>query len=72
MRLKLLLIAVCGFLSSLAIAQTTVSTNHINNNGNGSVTFTVENTNAYDIIVTGVNCHLGTNAANAVQLLARG
>lgn len=71
MRLKLLLIAVCGFLSSLAIAQTTVSTNHTNNNGNGSVIFNVQNTNAFDIIITGVNCHLGTNAANNVQLLYR-
>jgi hypothetical protein len=52
-------------------AQITVSTNHINNNANSSVTFNVENTNTYDIILTGINCHLGTTANNNFQLLYR-
>jgi hypothetical protein len=52
-------------------AQTTVTTTHTNNNGNGSVIFNVQNTNAFDIIVTGVQCHLGTTATNNVQLLYR-
>jgi hypothetical protein len=52
-------------------AQTTVTTTHTNNNGNGSVTFNVQNTNAFDIIVTGVQCHLGTTATNNVELLYR-
>jgi hypothetical protein len=69
MRLKLLLVVFCGFVSSWVLSQTTVSTNHINNNGNGSVIFNVQNTNAFDIIITGVNCHLGTNANNNIQLL---
>nr|MDH4472113.1 GEVED domain-containing protein [Fluviicola sp.] len=69
MRLKLLLVVFCGVVSSWLHSQTTVSTNHTNNNGNGSVIFNVQNTNAFDIIITGVNCHLGTNAANSIQLL---
>ena len=52
-------------------AQTTITTTHTNNNGNGSVIFNVQNTNAFDIIVTDVQCHLGTIATNNVQLLYR-
>jgi hypothetical protein len=52
-------------------AQTTVTTTHTNNNGNGSVIFNVQNTNAFDIIITGVQCHMGTIATNNVQLLYR-
>ena len=52
-------------------AQTTVTTTHTNNNGNGSVTFNVQNTNAFDIIVTGVQCHLGTTTTNNIELLYR-
>ncbi len=69
MKFKLLLIVLCGFLGFGSFSQTTVSTNHINNNGNGSVIFNVQNTNAFDIIITDVNCHLGTSAANNIQLL---
>jgi hypothetical protein len=50
-------------------AQTTITTTHTNNNGNGSVTFNVQNTNAFDIIVTDIQCHLGTTATNNIQLL---
>jgi hypothetical protein len=52
-----------------AYAQTTITTSHTNNNGNGSVTFNVHNTNVYDIIITDISCHLGTNASNNLQLL---
>lgn len=52
-------------------AQTTIVTDHINNNGNGSVTFNVQNTNAFDITINEVSCHLGTDESNSLQLLYR-
>jgi hypothetical protein len=55
----------------LAKAQVTLNTTHTNNNGASSIIFNVQNTNTNDIIITGVNCHLGTNAANNLQLLYR-
>jgi hypothetical protein len=58
-------------LSSFLGAQITLNTTHTNNNGASSIIFNVQNTNANDIIITGVNCHLGTNAANNLQLLYR-
>ena len=66
---KLILLIVVIISSQLLLSQTTITTNHINNNGNGSITFNVQNTNATDIIITDVQCHLGTNAANNFQLL---
>lgn len=57
--------------SSTLNAQITVSTTHTNNNGNGSVIFNVQNTNSFDIIITGINCHMGTSTNNNVQLLYR-
>ena len=68
---KILLLTLSLICVLVTHAQITVSTNHINDNGNGSVTFNVENTNTYDIILTGINCHLGTTANNNVQLLYR-
>jgi hypothetical protein len=66
---------ICGlslvFSAIVGFAQTTVTTTHTNNNGNGSVIFNVQNTNVYDIIVTGVQCHLNTTATNNVELLYR-
>ncbi len=67
-------ISVLGLLLTLFMpltAQITISTNHINNNGSGSVIFNVQNTNAFDIIITGISTHLGTNANNQLQLLYR-
>jgi hypothetical protein len=58
-------------LSTMLSAQITLNTTHTNNNGASSIIFNVQNTNANDIIITGVNCHLGTNAANNLQLLYR-
>jgi len=58
-------------ISSFLGAQITLNTTHTNNNGASSIIFNVQNTNANDIIITGVNCHLGTNAANNLQLLYR-
>jgi len=61
-----------GFLSLFSCfvhAQTVINTNHPNNNGNGSVTFEVQNTNAYDIVIIGAQCHLGTTPTNNIQLL---
>jgi predicted secreted protein len=58
-----------GLFSCFVHAQTVINTNHPNNNGNGSVTFNVQNTNAYDIIIIGAQCHLGTTPNNAIELL---
>ena len=55
----------------LTQAQITLNTTHTNNNGASSIIFNVQNTNANDIIITGVNCHLGTSTANNLQLLYR-
>jgi PKD repeat protein len=41
-------------LLNIAKAQTVVNTNHISNNGSGMVTFHVQNTNTYAIIITEV------------------
>lgn len=68
---KILLLTLSLLCVLVTHAQITVSTNHINNNGNGSVTFNVQNTNSYDIVLTGINCHLGTSTNNNVQLLYR-
>lgn len=69
MRLNLLSVVLCMLCMNWTYAQTTISTNHTNNNGASSITFYVQNTNAFDIIITGVSTHLGTNAANNIQLL---
>jgi hypothetical protein len=70
-KIKHLIIVLCTLLSGFSIAQTTVSTNHSNNNGNGLITFHLQNTNSYPIIVTGLNCHLGTTTTNNLELLYR-
>lgn len=57
------------FVNLLSFAQTTILTDHPNNNGNGSVIFNVQNTNSYPIKITGVSCHLGTTANNNIELL---
>ena len=58
-------------ISSLLSAQITLNTTHTDNNGASSIIFNVQNTNTNDIIITGVNCHLGTSATNNLQLLYR-
>ena len=55
----------------VAQAQITLNTTHTNNNGASSIIFNVQNTNTNDIIITGINCHLGTSTANNLQLLYR-
>ena len=55
----------------LTQAQITLNTTHTNNNGASSIIFNVQNTNTNDIIITSVNCHLGTSTANNLQLLYR-
>ncbi len=57
--------------SCFIYGQTVINTNHPNNNGNGSVTFNVQNTNGFDIIITGIQCHLGSIATNNLELLYR-
>jgi len=68
-KLKTLILIAHTFLSCAVIAQTTVMTNHTNNNGNGSITFNVQNTNTFAITITGLSCHLGTSANNNLELL---
>ena len=64
---KLFSLAVALAWVFLTQAQITLNTTHTNNNGASSIIFNVQNTNANDIIITGINCHLGTNAANNLQ-----
>uniref|UniRef100_UPI0031DB56C5 GEVED domain-containing protein n=1 Tax=Fluviicola sp. TaxID=1917219 RepID=UPI0031DB56C5 len=71
MKTKLLWLVAYSLFSCFLHGQTTITTNHVNNNGNGSVIFNVQNTNAFDIIITGVQCHLGTTTTNSIQLLYR-
>jgi hypothetical protein len=71
MKTKLLCVSFLSFLCCVVYGQTTITTNHPNNNGNGSVIFNVQNTNAFDIIITSVQCHLGTTATNNIELLYR-
>ena len=59
------------FFSCFSNGQIVINTSHPNNNGNGSVTFNVQNTNAYDVTIIEIQCHLGTVAANNIQLLYR-
>lgn len=69
MNKKLLWLGLFCLFSSFIYGQTVINTTHPNNNGNGSVTFNVQNTNAYDIIITGIQCHLGSTATNNIELL---
>jgi len=69
MKTKLLWFGFLGLFSCFVHGQIVINTNHPNNNGNGSVTFEVQNTNAYDIVITGAQCHLGTTTTNNIQLL---
>lgn len=69
MKMNFLCLMGLGLFSCFAHAQTVINTNHPNNNGNGSVTFNVQNTNAYDIVIKGIQCHLGSTATNNIQLL---
>ena len=66
---KTLLSVVACLLFGAVYAQTTILTNHDNNNGNSSVTFNVYNSNPYDIVVTDLLCHLTGSANNNCQLL---
>ncbi|WP_343634546.1 GEVED domain-containing protein [Fluviicola sp.] len=69
MNKKLLWLGLFCLFSSFIYGQTVINTTHPNNNGNGSVTFNVQNTNAFDIIITGIQCHLGSTATNNIELL---
>ncbi|MNJ82957.1 Fibronectin type III domain protein [compost metagenome] len=71
MKTKLLWAGLFSLFSCFIYGQTTITTNHPNNNGNGSVIFNVQNTNAFDIIITAVQCHLGSTATNNIELLYR-
>ncbi|MGZ3919495.1 MAG: immunoglobulin domain-containing protein, partial [Bacteroidia bacterium] len=68
-KLKFLFIAALALISCASTAQTTIMTNHTNNNGNGSITFNVQNTNTFAITITDISCHLGTSATNNLELL---
>jgi len=71
MKTKLLCLSFLSLFACALYSQTTITTTHPNNNGNGSVTFNVQNTNAFDIIITSVQCHLGSIATNNIELLYR-
>ena len=71
MKTKLLWVGLFSLFSCFIYGQTTITTNHPNNNGNGSVIFNVQNTNAFDIIITAVQCHLGSTTTNNIELLYR-
>jgi hypothetical protein len=71
MKKKLLWLGMFCLFSCFVYGQTVINTNHPNNNGNGSVTFNVQNTNGFDIIITGIQCHLGSIATNNLELLYR-
>src|SRR5205809_696231 len=49
-------------------AQTSVCTNHVQNNSSSMVTFNVQNTNAFGVIITSLSCPVGTTA-QTVQIL---
>lgn len=66
-----LILAILFLLSGTLFAQTFISTNHTNNNSSGLVTFNVQNTNSYAIIITDLSSHFGTNIANNIQVLYR-
>lgn len=69
--LRIIWLGFLGVVSFFAHGQTIINTNHPNNNGNGSVIFNVQNTNAFDITIVGIQCHLGTTATNFIELLYR-
>ena len=68
---KIILLAFFACYSLFSHGQTTINTNHANNNGNGSVIFNVQNTNSYDISIIAIQCHLGTATINNIELLYR-
>ncbi|MFA9215350.1 MAG: hypothetical protein ACEQSR_16180, partial [Candidatus Methylacidiphilales bacterium] len=72
MKKNLLLAIIFSFLQLASFklsAQTTISTNHTQNNGASMITFNVRNNNSFPIKVTEVRSWLGTNTSNAVQVL---
>lgn len=69
--LKIILGSLLAVFSFFSNGQVVINTSHPNNNGNGSVTFNIQNTNAYDITIIEIQCHLGTIAVNNIQLLYR-
>jgi hypothetical protein len=69
MRYSLLLTLFIGLVSLIGKAQTTISTSGFtNNNGNSTVTFNFQNTNTFDVIITGIDGIVGINGANTAQL----
>jgi subtilisin-like proprotein convertase family protein len=52
-------------------AQTTICTNHTNNNGNGSIIFNVQNTNSFGIVIQEIDAIMfgGTAGTYTFQLL---
>jgi hypothetical protein len=66
---KFLLLAVLVICISNAFSQTAINTTHVASNGNALVTFNVQNTNAFPIIITTVRCNMNTSASNSWQVL---
>jgi hypothetical protein len=61
--LTLLLIA-----SAPVFSQTTLFTGFTNNNGSGTVTFNLENTNNYDVIITSIEGVVGTSGTTTAGM----
>lgn len=64
----LLSLALWMLCSSSATAQTTITTNFANNNASQYITFNFENTNAFDVIIQGVNGVTGTTGPVTAEL----
>ncbi len=66
--IKNYLIITCILLGFQALGQTTLTTGFTNNNGSGTVTFNLQNTNAYDIIITSVAGVTGSSGTLTCQV----
>ena len=64
----ILLVLMLGLHVSAQISTISTTANYLNNNGSGIVTFNFQNTNAFDIKITGVNGLTGTSGAMVAEL----
>ena len=64
----ILLALLLGLRLSAQISTISTTANFLNNNGSGIVTFNFQNTNAFDIKITGINGLTGTAGAITAEL----
>ena len=67
----ILAIALGLSVSGQTTLNTTAVTGFLNNNGSGNVTFNFQNTNSFDVIITGIEGVTGTSGANTAQLYVK-